>query len=372
LKVLHILNELKPSGGETMLKSAASQWCLNDDHSILSTGSEVGSYAQILRNSGYKVLHLPFSKNISFFQRFAALLKDGSYDIIHIHPERAAPLYALVAKLVTDAVIFRTVHHLFRFEGILRIRKMIERQTMKHLLGVKFLSNSPSGLRNEEKRYGMSNVYAPNWYDSNFFKPPSTDEARAARASLSWPDDLTVFVSLGGNWFYKNYDLIVHALAKVPECHRILYVQIGVQGEGAPLEALAKNLGVENRLFCAGIVDDVRTMLFAADAYLMPSSEEGFGIAAVEAMAVGLPAVLGNVEALTDFKETISGIRYVEPEISSITDALIECSLMGRNKLRSLGLQQAQKVEENYGNVVGAGIYYSEWLAALDASAQRG
>jgi len=363
MKVLHILNELKPSGGETMLKSAAPQWCSVDEHVILSTGDRVGSYSTVLHQSGYEILHLPFRKSLSFFKGFAALLKAGSYDIVHIHTERAAPLYALVARFSAPGkpVIFRTVHHFFRFDGVLRIRKMLERHMMKYLLGVKFLSNSPSGVRNEKRRYGMTNAYAPNWYDSGLFSPPNEEDVRKARSSLGWPDDLTVFVSLGGNWPYKNYDRVVKALAEIPAHHKLHYVQIGVQGDGSPLETLANELGVTERLHCAGIVKDVLPLLWAADAYLMPSTEEGFGIAAVEAMAVGLPAILGEVEALTDFRETVEGLRFVRPEAIPIAEAMVEFIKLGRTKLRERGLAHSLDVREHYGLEVGPVAYLKAW-----------
>jgi len=366
MKVLHILNEIRPSGAETMLKSAASRWCSHGTHTVLSTGDQTGSFAPILEKAGYHILHLPFSKSLGFFRKFADLLKSGSYDIIHIHTERAALLYALVARFSDPGrpVIIRTVHHLFRFDGLLRIRKKIERQAMKHVLGVRFLSNSPSGMRNEKRRYGMTNAYAPNWYDSVLFSPPNEEDVRKARSSMGWPDDLTVFVSLGGNWPYKNYDRVVKALAEIPGHLKLLYVQIGVQGDGSPLESLAEELGVTERLHCTGIVDDVLPLLWAADAYLMPSTEEGFGIAAVEAMAVGLPAILGEVEALTDFRETVKGLRFVRPETKPIADAMVEFINLGRTQLRERGLAHSQDVRENYGLEVGPLAYLEVWKSA--------
>ena len=100
--------------------------------------------------------------------------------------------------------------------------------------------------------------------------------------------------SLGGNWAYKNYDLIVSALSRIPAALDVIYAQVGLQGEGAPLESLASETGVTHRLQCRGVVAETLPYLHAADAYLMPSSEEGFGVAAVEAMASGLPAILSR------------------------------------------------------------------------------
>lgn len=363
LKVLHILNELKPSGAETMLLSAADAWRPHSEQHILSTGEREGSFAPALREAGYTIHHMPFSKSLVFFRDLGRFIGNGNYDVLHLHTERASLWYAMAARCCCrpELRVIRTVHHLFLFEGLFRIRRMLERQFMKRFLGVAFLSNSPSGQRNESRRFHMNNELAPNWYDSSKFSPPTPEARRQARIRCGFDEKTTVFVSLGGNWGYKNYDLIVQALARIPDEHSLLYVQIGVQGEGRPLEVLADSLGMSRRLRCTGIVEDTLSYLHAADAYLMPSSEEGFGVAAVEAMACGLPAVLSDVQALCDFREHVGGIRYIRPEVTDIAEAMIEFCNTSDAERRRIGAIQASDVEACYGLGVGPLAYLAAW-----------
>lgn len=363
MKVLHILNELKPSGGETMLLCAAPVWTERSDQHILSTGEIPGSFAASLQDAGYRVHHLPFAKSPAFFRKLGALLRAENYDVIHLHTERASLWYAVTTRVLgpPGTRIVRTVHHFFQFDGIFRLRRMLQRQFMKRCLGVHFLSNSPSGQRNEMKRFHMSNDLAPNWYDSSKFRPPSPNQRLEARKLCDYPENTTVFVSLGGNWGYKNYDRIVEALALIPQELEILYVQIGVQGQGFPLESLAGSLGVSARLRCEGVVQDALAYLHAADGYLMPSSEEGFGVAAVEAMAAGLPAILADVEALCDFRDNVTGIRYIEPEVAAIARAMEDMARLPEMQRRQMGLLQAEDVEAHYGLNVGPMEYLKAW-----------
>ena len=346
-----------------MLLSAAPAWNAESDQHILSTGEVEGAFAAPLREAGYKIHHLPFSISLGFFRRVGALLMDERFDVIHLHTERASLWYAITARLLgpTDVRVVRTVHHLFQFDGLFRLRRMFERQFMRRFLGVAFLSNSPSGLRNERKRFHMENVLAPNWYDSRKFRPPTAGDRQQARESCGFLSDTTVFISLGGNWSYKNYDRIVQALAQVPADLKILYVQIGVQGEGAPLETLAQTLGVSGRLHCTGMVGDALAYLHGADVYLMPSSEEGFGVAAVEAMASGLPAVLSDVEALCDFRENVEGICYIQPEVKQIATAMENLARLPDAARRQMGQQQARDVAAHYGLQVGPVDYLRAW-----------
>lgn len=348
-----------------MLLSAAPVWLEGAEQHILSTGEAEGAFAPVLREAGYVIHHLPFARSWSFFREFARLVEASGADVLHLHPERASLWYALAVRCFCRRRlhIVRTVHHLFRFDGLFRIRRMLERQFTKRVLRVRFLSNSPSGQRNEMKRFHMHNELAPNWYDSRQFAPPTDEERRVARQDLGFDDGTTVFVSLGGNWGYKNYDMIVGALARIPAEHRLCYVQVGVQGEGRPLEALAASLGVSERLNCVGVVEQAMPYLRAADVYLMPSSEEGFGVAAVEAMASGLPAILSDVEALCDFRDNLEGIRYIDPSPDHLVEAMQEfCTMSDEDRCR-LGRTLAADVERHYGLGVGPVAYLKAWQA---------
>lgn len=352
-----------------MMLSAAPQWLREADIHILSTGAEVGEYAEKLARAGYRIHHIPFAKKLTFFIAVARLLQPEHYDIIHLHTERASPFFALTVRMSVgySTFVLRTVHHIFRFNGLLRWRKFLERQFMRHFLRVFIVSNSPSGKKNELRRYRVKNPLFPNWYDSDHYLPPTEAQRMDARTKLGFLEETCIFLSLGGNWSYKNYGMIVDALTQIPKNVSVMYVQVGVQGEGLPLESLALQLGVSNRLRCEGVVDDPLVYLHAADVYIMPSSEEGFGVAAVEAMAAGLPALLSNVEALCDFRETVEGIQYVQPNPDSIAAGMLRMAELPAEKRRMLGRKQAEDVQNKYGLEVGPVKYLEAYRAGNKA-----
>ncbi|MEI6067822.1 MAG: glycosyltransferase [Methylococcaceae bacterium] len=360
MKVIHIFGELKPSGGEAMMLSAAPMWLSVAEMHILSTGDEsVGVYAEKLSKAGYVIHHIPFRKSVSFFIDLVRLLRKEKYDVVHMHTQRASLWFALISRLAlgSSANLIRTVHHIFKFDGWLRSRIKIERYLVRSLLNVTLISNSPSGKKNELIRYGSDNRLIPNWYDSAFYVPPTDTQRAKIRYVLGYNEDTCIFLSLGGNWYYKNYGMIVEALALLPTDINILYVQVGVQGEGMPLETTALHLGVAERLRCMGVVDDPRMYLQAADVYMMPSSEEGFGVAAVEAMACGLPAILSDVEALCDFRENIPGIEYINPNPQEIANAMVKLAQLSVTERKRLGYFIANATKQNYGLECGAKSY---------------
>jgi phosphatidylinositol alpha-1,6-mannosyltransferase len=86
----------------------------------------------------------------------------------------------------------------------------------------------------------------------------------------------------------------------------VVYVVLGEGNDMARIEAFARDSGVADRvLFKGGISRDILIEAYRmADLYVMPSTGEGFGIAFLEAMASGTPAlglaVAGATDALCD------------------------------------------------------------------------
>jgi phosphatidylinositol alpha-1,6-mannosyltransferase len=93
---------------------------------------------------------------------------------------------------------------------------------------------------------------------------------------------------------YKGQDRVIEALpALIAASHDVLYLIAGDGDDRPRLEALARSAGVSDRVRFLGAVggDDLPDLYRAADLFVMPSTGEGFGIAYLEAMACGTPAL---------------------------------------------------------------------------------
>jgi len=154
VRILHILNELKPSGAETMLLTAASYWHKQGlEGEILSTGINPGPYASPLEKAGYRIYHIPFSPSYRFLLSTYRFLKQYPYDIIHIHTERGNFWYALVAYLSGKRPIIRTVHNVFPFRRFLQVERYFQRWIMRGILGVQTVTIGRSVKDTEWKTF---------------------------------------------------------------------------------------------------------------------------------------------------------------------------------------------------------------------------
>jgi phosphatidylinositol alpha-1,6-mannosyltransferase len=102
---------------------------------------------------------------------------------------------------------------------------------------------------------------------------------------------------------YKGHD---HVIAAIPDLERrgldVVYLIIGEGDDRGRVEEIARKIGVAERVRFLGAVDQehlVRAYRMA-DLFVMPSAGEGFGIAFLEAMASGTPALGLNVAGSRD------------------------------------------------------------------------
>lgn len=108
------------------------------------------------------------------------------------------------------------------------------------------------------------------------------------RQTLDTPPEAPLILALGRHHANKAFDVLLHALARVPGA--VLWLA-GEGPERPSLERLADELGVRSRVRFLGWREDVAALLAAADLCVIPSRHEPFGNVALEAWASGVPLV---------------------------------------------------------------------------------
>ncbi len=122
-------------------------------------------------------------------------------------------------------------------------------------------------------------------------------------------------------------------------------VALVIAGDGDPrlieaLRAESRDLGIDGSVFWAGFLSgaEKRGALADADVFVLPSYSENFGIAAVEAMAAGLPVILTDqVGIWREVERSNAGLiaaTAVEPIRDALSRLLADAALraeLGRN-----------------------------------------
>ncbi|MGY6522413.1 MAG: glycosyltransferase [Mongoliitalea sp.] len=107
-------------------------------------------------------------------------------------------------------------------------------------------------------------------------------------------------VSVGRFEIVKNQQLLINSLSKIKN-QKVQLILVGEGSERKNLENLIYKLGLKDRVLITGFVKDPFKWLEKADLFVLPSLSEGFGIAAVEAMQLGIPCLCSNVGGIQEF-----------------------------------------------------------------------
>lgn len=322
--VVHVLGPLEASGAERLLEILAPASLGDVTAYVVSTGTDgVGSFGPRLEAAGYHVRHVPFTRAPGFVWRMGQLFASLRPDVLHIHCERASLWIALAGRWAARPRIVRTLHAVFAFSGALRLRRSLHRWLMRRFLGVRMIAVSASVARNEVDRFHNPAIVLGTWIDTARFAPPSPARRAAARAALGLSPQQIAIALVGSCQAVKNHRAAVAAVSLLAaDGHDVVLLHAGTGPMEDEEKADAASAGIGDRVRFLGVVEAVEEILQAADVFLMPSLREGLGIAAIEALSVGLPAVLTDVDGLRDVAPYGGRIRWAAPDPVSLAAAL--------------------------------------------------
>ncbi len=133
-----------------------------------------------------------------------------------------------------------------------------------------------------------------NGVDLEHFHPRERERLRgAARAELGCQPRDTVFLYVGSGFARKGLDAAIEALAATGNES----FWLAVAGRDRDMEKFrqqAKTCGVARRVHFLGGREDVRPLYAAADCFILPSRYDPFPNTALEALAMGLPAIVSS------------------------------------------------------------------------------
>lgn len=99
----------------------------------------------------------------------------------------------------------------------------------------------------------------------------------------------------------KGHRTVLEALSALKaKWPGLRYLIAGDGPHGQVIEATIRQLGLEDRVLLAGVVEPVAPLLARADFVVMPSSVEPLGMAQIEALGLGLPVIASNVGGIPE------------------------------------------------------------------------
>ncbi len=299
LRVMQLAYSLKTGGLERLVLDLLRQGpALGLEYSLCLLEEE-GDLAPQARALGVPIHVLGKRPGLDFavVPRLRALMRRAGARVLHSH-NQAPGFYGGLAARLSGLPLVQTRHG--ASYNLDRSRRWVN-AVAAHLsrvtvcVGADSLAVARSRDRLPETRLRL--IY--NGVDTAVHAPDPAARA-AARAELGLGQGQRVVISVGRLSPEKDYPTLLRALAVMPDFWRL--VLVGDGPEMPRLAALREDLGLGWRALLLGRRRDIPALLNAADVFALSSLSEGISLALLEAMAVGLPAVVtavgGNPEVV--------------------------------------------------------------------------
>jgi glycosyltransferase involved in cell wall biosynthesis len=255
------------------------------------------TYRYFRRQTGFYTVSWPLSRWLAVHVE--------EYDVLHIHA-----LFSFSATAAAFWAARRGVPYVVRPLGVLNTwgmqnRRPLLKQLSFRLIERRILANAAAvHFTSEQERCeaeltapGIRSVVIPNPVASRSAnEKPSTEPFVARHPDLA---GRRVILFLSRLDPIKGLDLLLNAFPRIRSAVPDAALVVAGNGEDrflARLRDQAQRLGVQQDVVWAGFLDEStkRAAFAAADVFVLPSYSENFGIAAVEAMANGLPVIVSD------------------------------------------------------------------------------
>lgn len=290
MKVLHVITGLDAGGAETQLAMLLRHTRHDCD---VVTLYNPGPIADQIRADGTTVRDIGMRSNrdVRTLPALRSLIAAGRYDAVHAHLYRSQIYARPAARLARTPVVVTTEHSIG--ETHIERRRMSAGVRGLYLTSELFSDRTiaVSGIvRDRLIRWGVPArkiTVIPNGLDTAALAFDPAARVRA-RAQFGITPDTFVIGTLGRLDQNKRIGMVIEAAAPLLG-ERCALLIVGRGAEMETLKAAATAAGVADRVIFAGFQADTAAMLAALDLYVLASAQETFGLAALEAMASGLP-----------------------------------------------------------------------------------
>jgi UDP-glucose:(heptosyl)LPS alpha-1,3-glucosyltransferase len=174
----------------------------------------------------------------------------------------------------------------------------------------------------------------PNGVDTAAFRPPrSKAEARRTLgpAVAELPQDAVALLFAGYEFDRKGLSQTIDAMARLGDPS--LHLWVAGSAEQGPYRRLAQRVGVAERIHFLGHQPHMAPLFQAADAFVLPTSYEPFGLVLIEALACGTPVITSRIAGMAGWMDDgQQGLLLDDPHDRAELAATLERFVAGRDR----------------------------------------
>ncbi len=185
----------------------------------------------------------------------------------------------------------------------------------------------------------------PNGIDTNAWTPDASARLQI-RQQLGLGDEF-LWVATGRLEPVKDHATLLRAFASLPS-----HAHLALLGDGslaAPLKRAAERLGIDQRTYFTGFLEDPRPWLQAADGFVLASRWEGLPMALLEAASCGLPSVVSDVPGNNEvISHSVNGILVPPTNPDALTAGMARLMDMYPEERAIMGKEARESIIARY------------------------
>ena len=272
--------------------------------------------------------------------RLRRLVREHCYDIVHFHTSRAHALAPWIGGRGRHGTVRSVVTRRMDYVPNRLFAPWLYNRAVDGVAAIsRAVADALVSAGADRERIAL----IPSGVDCVRFAPPDPAARHSARQVLGLKADQVAIGTVGMLEERKGHRYLIEAIA-LARSHGAGgdYLRCFIAGGGSLQAALADQIKAQEAAGVApgtiqmlGSCDDPYPILAALDIFVMPSLAEGLGVAALEAMACGLPVIASATGGLRDLVvHRASGLLVPLGDASALAQGIVE--LAGDCKVRTL------------------------------------
>lgn len=321
---------------------------------------------------GIIIHHIPVQKSPGCWKEnrkalniLTEIIKKENIQLIHCHTPMGGVLGRLAGKRAgTGVYVIYTAHGFHFYRGAsrknwlfyFRAEKFLARMTdaIVTINREDYENARKFHMKKDGKVYKIPGV----GLDLKKFFPQQSKKADI-RMKYHIPKDAFCIITAANLDPEKNHETVLKALAQRND-KQIFYAICGNGPEKQRLQDLTKQYGLEERVLFLGFQEHMEELLQAADVFAFPSLREGLGMAALEALACGIPVIAADNRGTREYMEDgINGFLCEGTNVHAYAKAIKELKENPglREKMGEAGCRTAQKFAVSQTELVMKKVY---------------
>lgn len=302
MKILYIISTMEGGGAQKLLHGLATGINKKNRCEILVLSAKNDRFSEDIRKNGTKCTFIPDEvKGIIGKLRYLDIyIGQGRFDIVHVHLFPALYYGSILKRFRYESVPFIYTEH--STDNRRRHRKWLRPAEKWIYAPYEYTVSISEDTRSElikwigasketKRKFPVINNGVP----LDEYRNAKPYERRKIHPQIGNKD---VLLCMTGSFTeQKNHRFMIDVMKKLPRNYKLIFLGEGVLQD--EIKDMVIRSSLKDRVFFMGFRKDAASFMKSSDIAVIPSKWEGFGLAAVEAMACGKPVVCFDVPGIS-------------------------------------------------------------------------